>query len=154
MEHQRHRVTVTAVWEIPSPGPDTGFWGVLARDWTTSALLKYRSGTPRKITVGSDINADGRSETDRPFVNGVILERNSVMGPDYVAVDLRLSRKVPLHGRASLQVIAEAFNLLNRVNYAGVNNTWGTALEPRTTLGEYTSANDPRQLQFGVRLQF
>jgi hypothetical protein len=76
------------------------------------------------------------------------------MGPEYVTLDLRLSRRIPMGSRASLQALVEAFNVLNRVNYAGVNNTWGTALEPRSTLGEYTSANDPRQLQFGVRLQF
>jgi len=155
-EHQRHRLTLTGVWRLPyqkSQGESSALKAVFG-DWTVSTLVRYRSGTAQNITVGSDVNGDGNSGTDRPFIDGQMAERNSHTGADYLTIDLRLSKKVPLGGRASLMLLAEAFNLLNRVNYAGVNLTWGTTLEARSTFGEYTSANDPRQLQFGVRLQF
>jgi hypothetical protein len=84
----------------------------------------------------------------------VEVARNSSEGPDYWVIDLRLSKRVGTGRGTSILVIAEAFNLLNRVNYSGVNTTWGTDATPRSTLGEFTSANDPRELQFGVKFEF
>ena len=55
---------------------------------------------------------------------------------------------------ATIENCPVVFNVLNRVNYAGQNMTWGTALAPRDTYLEFTSANDPRQLQFGVKFEF
>jgi hypothetical protein len=113
-----------------------------------------RSGAPRNPSVGADVNGDGNSSTDRPFIDGVIAWRNSFVGPDYRVIDVRLSKRIRTGGRTSLLVLAEAFNLLNRVNYGGVNMTWGTTLAARDTYGTFTSANDPRQLQFGVKFEF
>jgi len=121
---------------------------VLASSWT------FRSGDPRNPVVGSDVNGDGNSSTDRPFIDGAIAGRNSYAGPDYLTIDARLSKRVQTGGRTSLLVLFEAFNLLNRVNYGAVNMTWGTTLAARDTYGQYTSANNPRQLQVGVKFEF
>lgn len=153
-EHQRHRFTLTAVWQLPEPGAEGSALRAVLGGWLASSLVKYRSGTPENVTVGSDVNGDGNSSTDRPFVDGVILGRNGLIGPDYLTVDLRLAKTIGLGGRRSLQLLFEAFNLLNRTNYAGVNTTWGTDLAARSTYGQYTSANDPRQLQLGAKLTF
>jgi len=64
-----------------------------------------------------------------------------------------------------LELIVEAFNLFNRLNFASVNNTVGPEFPPpfrikaRKDLGPsqplgYTSAFDPRRIQLGVRLSF
>lgn len=155
-EHQRHRFTLTNVWEVPFKGTHTerALMRTLFADWVLATAWRFRSGTPRNITVGSDVNGDGNSSTDRPFVNGVEVARNSRMGPDYQVIDLRLSKRIATGGRTGILVIAEAFNLLNRVNYSGLNMTWGTTLEARSTFGQYTEASDPRQLQFGVKFEF
>ena len=42
----------------------------------------------------------------------------------------------------------------NRVNYQDVNTTWGTTLEPGTTLGRFQAAGNPRQIQLGVKFDF
>jgi hypothetical protein len=155
-EHQRHRFTLTNVWELPfrSAQVDQPVARVLLADWVFASSWTMRSGAPRNPSVGADVNGDGNSGTDRPFIDGVIAWRNSFVGPDYRVIDVRLSKRIRTGGRTSLLVLAEAFNLLNRVNYGGVNMTWGTTLAARDTYGTFTSANDPRQLQFGVKFEF
>lgn len=155
-EHQRHRFTLTSVWELPlrAAQVDQPLTRALLADWVLASSWTLRSGAPRNPSVGSDVNGDGNSGTDRPFIDGVVAGRNSFEGPGYAAVDLRLSKRIRTGGRTSVLVLAEAFNLFNRVNYGGVNMTWGTTLAPRDTYGTYTSANDPRQLQFGVKFEF
>jgi hypothetical protein len=54
----------------------------------------------------------------------------------------------------SVQILGEAFNVQNRVNYSGLNTTWGTASAPRSTFGLYQSAGDPRQIQLGLKFAF
>jgi hypothetical protein len=155
-EHQRHRFTLTGVWELPYRSRQDGnaVTRALLADWVLATSWRLRSGSPENPEVGSDVNVDGNSGTDRPIVDGKELTRNSYFGADYAVIDLRLSKRVRTGGRTSLLLIAEAFNLLNRVNYAGINTTWGTDLEARSTYGEYTSANNPREIQLGVKFEF
>jgi hypothetical protein len=157
-EHQRHRVTLTGVWELPY-GRDRKAAGNpvmlgLFGGWTVSTTFTYRSGTAENPAVGSDVNADGNSSPDRPFIDGVMAERNSQVGADFAGVNLRLSKRFRFDGRRALLLQFEAFNLLNRTNFSGVNMTWGTLLEPRSTYSTYTSASAPRQLQLGVKFEF
>ena len=157
-EHQRHRVTLTGVWELPYGRDRKSDGNPVLRGvfggWTLSGTFTYRSGTAENPAVGSDVNADGNSSPDRPFINGVMAERNSYEGPDYAGMNVRLSKRFRFDRRRALLLQFEAFNLFNRTNFGGTNMTWGTALDPRDTYGEYTSANAPRQLQLGVKFEF
>jgi outer membrane receptor protein involved in Fe transport len=158
VEHQRHRVTLTGVWELPygqerRPQGNPVLLGVFG-GWTLSGTFTYRSGTAENPGVGSDVNGDGNSSPDRPFINGVMAGRNSYVGPDYAGMNVRLSKRFRFDSRRALLLQFEAFNLLNRTNFSGTNMTWGTAIDPRDTFGEYTSANAPRQLQLGVKFEF
>jgi len=82
---------------------------------------------------------------------------------------------VGLREKAELQLVAEAFNLLNRTNFASVNNVVGpgfglpltaggagattfnvegtSALLPSQPLG-FTSAFPKREIQLGLRVSF
>lgn len=155
-EHQKHRFTLTGVWQLPyrSDSADNPVARALLADWVLATAWTFRSGAPRNPSVGSDVNGDGNSSTDRPIVNGEVLARNSYVGPDYRTVDLRLSKRVRTGRSTSVLVIAEAFNLLNRVSYSSVNTTWGTDAAARSTYGQFTEANNPRELQFGVKFEF
>jgi len=151
-------VTLTGVWELPY-GRGAGAAGHpallgLFGGWTLSGTFTYRSGTAENPAVGSDVNADGNSSSDRPFIGGVMAARNSYEGPDYAGLNLRLSKRFRFDRRRALLLQLEGFNVLNRTNYGGLNMTWGTALEPRDTYGQYTSAGAPRQLQLGVKVEF
>ncbi|MDW8355407.1 MAG: hypothetical protein RMK57_12860 [Bryobacterales bacterium] len=65
-----------------------------------------------------------------------------------------------------MELIAEGFNLFNRTNFKTVNNTVGDvplATLPRPLVGRrgtptdplsFTSAFDPRQFQFGLKIHF
>ena len=75
--------------------------------------------------------------------------RNSLVGPGYIDCDVAISRAVRLGRLAQVELRAEAFNLLNRVNY----NLVGRILNA-PNFGQLQSQYDPRQWQFGVRLRF
>ena len=111
------------------------------------ALLGY---APDEL-VGSDVNLDFGSNTDRPsvvatggvaspFISGATflpanvcpgipgpfgctgdLGRNPFNRPGFIALDLRVSRRINFSDRWSMDVIADAFNLFNRFNVGDVN---------------------------------
>lgn len=157
-EHQRHRVTVTGVWELPYGQDEGADMNPAARallgGWTLSSTFTYRSATAENPVVGSDVNTDGNSSTDRPFINGVMAGRNSYEGGNFASVNARLSKRFRFDRRRALLLQLEAFNLLNRTNLSGINMTWGTAVAPRDTFGQFTSAGSPRQMQLGLKFEF
>src|SRR5260370_40535468 len=73
----------------------------------------------------------------------------SIIGPDYYDWDLSLRKtfKLPREGM-SLMFQADAFNAFNRTNW---NNPSTSA---NGTPGQITSANPPRQVQFGAKFNF
>lgn len=154
-EHQKHRFTAVGVWQIPYQRRDHSSplaW--VLGDWVLSTNWLYRSGTAQNVVVGSDVNGDGNSSTDRPMMGPYELGRNTYVGPEYFSVDLRLAKRIPIRERYTLQILGEAFNVENRVNYSDVNTTWGTDLAPRSTFGRLQAANDPRQIQLGLKFYF
>ena len=123
-------------------------------------MIYATSGHPFNALAGTDLNGDNNSLTDRPAGDG----RNSDTGPDFLTVDLRLSRQFNLTEKGRLQFIAEGFNIFNRANYTGVNNFVGdvagplnyqasASASPSQPLG-YTTAGAGRQMQFGMRFEF
>ena len=84
-------------------------------------LISLESGRHYNIFVGSDANADGNPNTDRPSMIG----RNSYEGPGYASVDLRVGREFAVNGRARVDLSLDFFNLFNRVNVKDVNTVWG-----------------------------
>src|SRR5258706_11947915 len=91
-------------------------------------------------------------------INGT-LGRNMGITHSYFSLDARLSRRVRFGERVSLDLIAEGFNLFNRFNEAA-GNPFYTAVNAygQRKGGKYysrpTSAFDPRQFQFGFKLNF
>lgn len=167
-EDQHNRFTGTGEWAIPylrHPGQNSVTRWVLG-DWVTSTLITMHGFTPYDITVGSDVNGDTNSSPDRPIINPTscapgsnsnpcnILGRNTGRGPRYTGVDFRLAKRIPIHESIYSEFLAEGFNLFNHPNFDGVNTTWGTAAASRSTLGTFTSAADPREIQLGVKLYF
>jgi hypothetical protein len=80
--------------------------------------------------------------------------RNTGRGFDYASLDLRLSRRYRFGERTNLEVIVEGFNVLNRANLQLPNNTFGTGASPLPSFGRPTAADNPRQIQFGLRFNF
>jgi hypothetical protein len=93
------------------------------------------------------------------FTNGS-LGRDFGLTHSYMSLDMRLAKMVPLGERVRLELIAEGFNLFNRFNEAAASPFIDDvkAFNERAGNGRYysrpTAAFDPRQFQFGVKLNF
>jgi hypothetical protein len=139
---QRHRVVFSGATEAPRSN-------ILTRGWSLSYLFSYNSATPFNIVTGTDRNND-TTINDRPEGVG----RNTGRGFNYAALDLRLVRVFRVSERIGTEFIAESFNTLNRVNYMLPNNVFGPGTQALPAFGRPTLANDPRHIQFGLRLNF
>jgi hypothetical protein len=154
--HQKHRFVFSSVYESSVSNSIIG-------GWVVSPVFTASSGRPFNVLTGIDNLADRHPTTDRPFGAG----RNIGKGPDYFSFDMRLSRRFSLgaEGR-NLEFIAEGFNLANRTNFRSLNNTVGNVTVadlPTPLVGvrgtptmplSFTSAFDPRQFQFGVKINY
>ena len=151
---QRHRFVLSALGRLP--------WAL-----ELSGIVTVGSGRPFTALSGVDSNGDGLTLTDRarrdPRDAASRVRRNGERLPGSATVDARLSRRFALPRGASLEVLVEAFNLLDRVNYSEVNNVFGPGAFPdepqrdsagRVTYGLYTKAYAPRQVQIAARLSF
>jgi hypothetical protein len=73
---------------------------------------------------------------------------------------MRLARVIRFGERTNLEIIAEGFNLFNRFNEAAATPFFQdvNAFGQRASNGRYysrpTAAFDPRQFQFGLKLNF
>ncbi|HZB43671.1 MAG TPA: hypothetical protein VE360_00435, partial [Pyrinomonadaceae bacterium] len=143
---QRHRLVVSGALEAPDAG---GGARRLLRGFQLGYIFTYASHLPFNVLTGNDRNFDTNTN-DRPAGLG----RNTARGFDSASLDLRLSRRLRLGERVALEVLAEGFNVLNRANLAVPNNTFGAGAGPLPAFGQPTAAFDPRQLQFGLRLDF
>jgi hypothetical protein len=156
---QRHAVTTAGVFDSP--------WkGLILSGFELSPIFQYHSGHPFNLLSGTATNGDGHPTIGRP----IGAPRNTGLGPDYADFDMRLSWKYKMGEKSAIQFTAEAFNLLNRTNYASVNNEVGpffgllpgfttfnvhgsADVSPSTPLG-FTSAFPKREIQLGARLTF
>ncbi len=169
---QRHRLVLSGVLQSPAEN-------IFLKNFVLSPIFVAQSGRPFNLLLGIDANADGRSQSDRPGLAG----RYTGQGEAFYSFDLRLGRRLFANDRRYLELTVEAFNLFNRTNLLGVNNVLGAACTtsdganflPCTVSGAvpltnynlrgrrglrttdplgFTSAFDPRQLQFGARFNF
>jgi len=143
---QRHRLVLSGSFETPSK---TAGWSRRLRGFQLSYIFTAASRLPFNVLLGSDRNLD-TNNNDRPAGVG----RNTGKGFSFSSLDLRLRRHFKLSERLSLDVSAEGFNILNRANLAVPNNVFGSGTQPSATFGQPTAAFDPRQFQFGLRLNF
>ena len=96
----------------------------------------------------------GSTSISPPFGCYGDVGRNAFTRPGFAIVDLRLSRRFPIHERLNLEFIADMFNVFNRFNVADVSPLCNP-LDPATCrAGEPTAALDPRQFQFALKLSW
>jgi carboxypeptidase family protein/TonB-dependent receptor-like protein len=82
------------------------------------------------------------------------LGRNAFTGPGFFQIDMRLSKRIPLGERLSVDLIADGFNMLNRTNIAAVNQLCDPAVGAICSAGQPTAAYDARQFQFALKLHW
>ena len=145
---QRHILAVSGTLKVPDSQSE-GRWRRAVSGIQLNPIFRYGSALPFNIVTGGDRNND-TNVNDRPL--GVA--RNSGKGFDYAALDLRLSKTLRFAERVRVEAIVESFDTLNRSNFQLPNGTFGTAATPLASFGKPTAAADPRQLQFGLRVDF
>ncbi|MEK6407913.1 MAG: carboxypeptidase regulatory-like domain-containing protein [Acidobacteriota bacterium] len=162
----RHRFVANAT--LSSPGDANA----LVRDFQLSFIVTLQS--PHRFTkfAGFDANGDVFGVNDRVGLDG----RNTFEGDHLQTVDVRLSRSFTIREKKKLELLAEAFNLLNTLNVRFFNTVYGDSifhpanstindplLGPIPTFGEgalnpaYGNPRaifNPRQIQFAARFTF
>jgi hypothetical protein len=141
----RNRFTGTLVWQPMfmqgNPWMKQGLDGfVFSGSATESTGLPIVAGVAGSVPAGSGATA----QADGGIYGGAMssgsgaptmgrppeIQRNSQPGPGLRDIDFRVTRDIPIHERASFQVIGEAFNLLNQKIIAGVNSTYAQYFAP------------------------
>ncbi len=165
----RHRLSLAAIFDSPFRGGSGNPWYERAlADFYLAPIITARTGFPFNIRTGIDVNLDSNNN-DRPFAVG----RNTGVGPWFFTTDLRVGRRIRFSADKplALELIFDAYNLLNQTNFKEVNNVTSGALF-LSQLGEtdvrirgeldntasqfcgFTSAYAPRIIQIGVKLNF
>jgi hypothetical protein len=75
------------------------------------------------------------------------LGRNAGVTPWTVFDDIRVSKRIYFSERFSMDLIADMFNIANKMNVAAVSPLY-------TNAGQATAAYDPRQFQFAMKLNW
>ena len=103
------------------------FLGMNGASVYTGGTGSYGSGG--NIYGGAISSSSGAATTGRPPQIG----RNSIVGPGFYNVDLRVSRNVPIHENIYMQFSADAFNLLNHEIVTSVIGTYSTYVAASAT---------------------
>jgi hypothetical protein len=161
----RHRFVGNAIFTSPSS------WNPFFRDFSFSTIVTLQSPQYFSKYAGFDANGDVFGNNDR--VGGE--PRNTFRGDTLQTVDVRLERAFPIHENLKLQLMAEAYNLMNTVNVRYYNTSYGAADfcgpdpgapgcfgapafyregSPNPLYGTPSSVFNPRQLQFVARLSW
>ena len=151
LQDQRHRFVLSGLYVAP---------GAVQ----VSSIVTIASGRPYNILAGADLNGDGdggTSSPDRarqnPASEASSIRRNTGAMPYQANVDVRVSRRFRLSGKAALEGLFEVFNLLNRTNFVEINNIFGTGAYPTSplaTFGQFNQAGAPLQVQLAAKLHF
>jgi hypothetical protein len=112
----RHRF----VTNFSVTAPETG----VLRNFEFSSIISLQSGRPFTIFVGADGNGDTNPVTDRVG----LIARNTYIGDPLRSWDLRLSRFFRIRENVRLDLIFDAFNLLNRPNVDEVFSVYGSPI--------------------------
>jgi len=147
----------------------------LLGEWQAGGNFTAQSGAPFTVNIASDQANIGAGPAQRPNLSGnpnagprIAAQwfdtsafslpalytfgnapRNALIGPGLQEFDLSLQKEIAITEAAKLQFRAEAYNLLNRVNFNLPNRI---AFTPN--FGSISSAQDSRLLQFALKLIF
>lgn len=156
---QRHRLVVSALLDLPigeeeDRGPGDLPPGPLIRAFShieVAPILTVGSGHPVNVTTGGDDNRSrGFPFTSRPISVG----RNSWRLPASATLDVRILKYFNVKPHGKLDLVVEAFNVLNRTNVTQVDAVYGPLLAPLRSFGRAIEAGSARQLQLSVDFEF
>ena len=141
-------------------GEATTLYGIGRSARRLGELREARLRMEESLDIIETLRTKGTSQQLRMSYHASVQEYYDT----YVDLMMQLHRLDPSGGydaaafhaseRASVEAIAQGFNVLNRANLQLPDNTYGTGAAPRAGFGRPTAADNPRQIQFGLRLNF
>jgi hypothetical protein len=155
-----------------------GFWGSVLGGWRFTTSFTAQAGTPLTVRVtGAASNvASGTNGTLRANYDGSAIQisnptidhyfntaafsipaagtygnspRNLVIGPGSRLLNAQFSRDLRLGGTRVMSLTLNANNLLNTVNYGGINTVVNSP-----SFGQVTSVRPMRSMTFNARFRF
>lgn len=163
---QRHRLSVSAVWQPQTSGVSSAFLKTVLSNWTLSTVMAFNSGRPYSPLLASactgaslsDCSGSNDNLNDSAYneatgntavgINGAgpapNLGLNSFYGPWIEEIDVGLERKFHLTEKHTIGIKAQVFNIANHANYyvqngAGINQTLYNPVGP--TCGDGATLN-------------
>jgi hypothetical protein len=177
-----HLIHFSAVWQVPNRGTTALARGFL-NGWELTSLATWHSGFAFQVWSGADNSFSGvfldradfvgtsisqarldpnrsHGELVQQYFNPSVFAPNAVgtfgtsgknilRGPGFFDTDFGVVKNTKITERLSCQFRAEFFNLFNNVNFYQPDNSIADS-----TVGQITSARDPRILQFALKLLF
>ena len=133
---QRHRMVFNGIWQV-------------GRGFQVSGIHYTGIGQRSQTSYGGDLRVlgAGGSEAARLRPDGSVVARNAFTQPPRHRTSVRLQQRISLPRGVALDLMAEAFNVLNRPNWT-VTTQESSPQYLRQTSGEN------RTMQFGLRLTF
>jgi hypothetical protein len=164
---QRKRFTMSGYYVPPFSRIQNRYLRNALDGFQLSAILALYDGRPfsgslsgNPTPAGTTSGPLGMGGSSRMFWVG----RNVYTSPGGATLDARLAREFRIKERMRLQLIAESFNVLNRLIISRINTTaysvgsGTTVLFPRTDFKTMSEAGSnlvrERQYQLGARFQF
>jgi hypothetical protein len=144
---QRHRFVLSGEYILPVAKVHIG------------GVATFGSGLPYNIVTGTTNSGNTGATTDRPVINGTVISRNAGRGNGQYSVDPFLSRAFPLYrDQITVDLRAEAFNVLNHANFVGYSGTYGNGITPGVGFGAplagVTAQLPARSMQFSAKVSF
>jgi hypothetical protein len=177
-----HVINVSPIYEFPTLG-QAGWWSRIANGWSVTSIISWQGGAPFTIYSGADNSFSGvgadRADFTGSNIGQAILSlhrshsqvvneffdtsrftpnaigtfgdtgKNVLRGPRYFDTDVAVIKDIPIVERFKAQFRFETFNLFNNVNFMTPGNT-----VENTGFGQITAAQDPRILQFALKILF
>ncbi len=178
----RQRLTANAIYDLPFGTHGAHWLRAATQGWRLAGIFIAQSGAPFTINLSSATgqnvsptglvsgnnlerpnlvgNPNSGPETPAEWFDTAALAvpakgtygtagRNVVTGPALIDLDTSLQREVNLYERLRLQFRLDAYNSLNHPNFNLPGRIFGAA-----NFGVITSAGDPRELQWALKVIF
>jgi hypothetical protein len=151
----RHLFTITGTYDVPkAPWASSALTKRVFNDWQISTVMNWHSGQPSdEGRLGLDLIGDRYAGISHKFdpsfgvqwwnpaafcspggsaCPGAAdnLSRNKFYGPGFGDVDLSFIKNIPITERVRIQLRADFFNLLNRINLSSGVGSVGSTCAP------------------------
>ena len=178
----RHRFVTNFLYQIPFLKNSEGWIHSAFGEWQVGGIWTLQSGAPFTVNLSSDVANNGEPlsapsqrpnltcnpnsgpkttaewfntscfSMPAPFTYGNA-GRDIVTGPGLDNFDATLQKEFPVHENIKLQFRLDIFDFLNHPNFNAPVGA-GRMFSASSSFGSITSAQDPRDMQFSLRVVF